>query len=49
VLIGLEEAWRLAGGLVILLAALIGVFGLAMAQVLRVIRQEQRNAGKPPP
>jgi hypothetical protein len=47
VLIGLEEAWRLAGGLVILLAALIGVFGLAMAQVLRVIRQEQRDAGKP--
>lgn len=47
VVIGLEEAYRLAGGLVVLLAALIGVFGIAMTQVYRVIRQERRDAGVP--
>ena len=39
-LIGLEEAYRLAGGLVVLLAALIGLFGLAILGVVRVVRRE---------
>ena len=49
VAIGLLEAYRLAGGMVILLAALLGVFGIAMTQVFRVIRQEKRDAGAPRP
>ena len=44
VLIGLEEAYRLAGGLVVLLAALIGVFGIAMATVVSTARREAREA-----
>jgi hypothetical protein len=40
VLIGLEEAYRLAGGLVVLLAALIGMFGIAILGVVRVVRRE---------
>jgi hypothetical protein len=39
-LIGLEEAYRLAGGLVVLLAALIGMFGIAILGVVRVVRRE---------
>jgi hypothetical protein len=39
-LIGLEEAYRLAGGLVVLLAAFIGMFGIAMLGVVRVVRRE---------
>ena len=44
VLIGLEEAYRLAGGLVVLLAALIGMFGVAMATVVSTARREAREA-----
>jgi hypothetical protein len=47
--IGLMEAYRLAGGLVVLVAALVGVFAIAMTQVYRVIRQEKRDAGVPKP
>jgi hypothetical protein len=38
---GLYEAWRLAGGLVFVLAAAIGVFGTAMATVVRTARRER--------
>jgi hypothetical protein len=41
VLGGLYEAYRLAGGLVILAAALVSVLGVAAASVLRTIRREQ--------
>jgi hypothetical protein len=41
---GLYEGWRLAGGLVFLMAALIGVFGVAMASVVLTIRGERREA-----
>jgi hypothetical protein len=41
---GLYEGWRLAGGLVFLMAALIGVFGVAMASVVLTIRRERREA-----
>jgi len=40
---GLYEAYRLAGGLVLLMAALVGVLGAAFAQVVYTIRQEQRE------
>lgn len=40
---GLYEAHRLAGGLVILMAAMVAVIGVAMASVVRTIRRE-RNA-----
>jgi predicted MFS family arabinose efflux permease len=41
VAIGLYEAWRLAGGLVFLMAALLGVVTVAMLSVVRTIRREQ--------
>jgi hypothetical protein len=42
-LIGLEEAYRLAGGLVVLLATLIGLFGIAIAGIVRVVQRESRE------
>ena len=44
---GLYEAWRLAGGLVFLMAALVGVIGVAMGSVVMTIRRERREQ-KPP-
>jgi hypothetical protein len=38
---GLYEAWHLAGGLVFLMAALLGVITVAMVSVVRTIRREQ--------
>lgn len=43
-LIGLEEAWRLAGGLVVLLFALIALFGVAIMTVVMTVRRESRSA-----
>lgn len=40
---GLYEAYRLAGGLVLLMAALIAVLCAAFAQVVYTIRREQRE------
>lgn len=39
--IGLYEGWRLAGGLVAIMAALICVIGVAMASVVLTIRRER--------
>jgi hypothetical protein len=39
--LGLYEAYRLAGGLVFLMAAMIGTIGAAMASVVATIRREQ--------
>lgn len=39
--LGLYEGWRLAGGLVFLMAALIAVLGVAMASVVLTIRKER--------
>lgn len=41
-LIGLHEAWRLAGGLVFLVAAQILLMGVAATAVVRMIRREGR-------
>jgi hypothetical protein len=41
--IGLYEAWRLAGGLVFLMAALMAVIGIAMGSVIMTIRKERRE------
>ena len=38
---GLYEAYRLAGGLVLLMAAMLTVIGAAMASVVSTIRREQ--------
>jgi len=43
VAMGLDEAYRRAGGLVVLMAALIGVIGIAMASVVMTIRREKRE------
>jgi RsiW-degrading membrane proteinase PrsW (M82 family) len=40
--IGLHEAWRLAGGLVVLLAAQVLVLLLVAVSVVRTIRREAR-------
>lgn len=43
VALGLYEGWRLAGPLVFLLAAALGVFGSAMAMLIMTIRREQAD------
>jgi hypothetical protein len=40
---GLYEGWRLAGGLVFLMAALIGLIGVALGSVVLTIRRERRQ------
>ena len=40
VAIGLYEAWRLAGGLVILMATQLIVLGLIVGGLVRVVRRE---------
>jgi predicted MFS family arabinose efflux permease len=39
--IGLYEGWRLAGGLVVIMVALICVIGVAMGSVVLTIRRER--------
>jgi len=39
---GLYEAWRLAGGLAFLMAALVAFVAAAMGSVIYVARREQR-------
>jgi predicted MFS family arabinose efflux permease len=41
--IGLYEGWRLAGGMVFVMAALMGVLGVALASVVLTIRRERRE------
>jgi hypothetical protein len=41
---GLFEGYRLAGGLVVLMAAMIGVIAVAAGSVIRTIRREERAA-----
>ena len=40
--LGLMEGYRLAGGLVVLMAAMIGVLGAAAGTVISTVRREQR-------
>ena len=40
--IGLYEGYRLAGGLVFLMAAMIGVISVAMGSIVLTIRRERR-------
>ena len=52
--IGLYEGYRLAGGLVVVMAAMIGVIAVAMGSVVLTIRREReaerrKQAGEPPP
>ena len=41
--IGLYEGWRLAGGLVILMAAFIGLLGFAFLTIVLTIRRERKQ------
>jgi hypothetical protein len=43
---GLHEAWRLAGGLAILMFAMLCVLGFAAASVVLMIRREQKAQGE---
>ena len=45
---GLLEAYRLAGGLVILMAAMVGMLGVAAGTVVAAIRREKAAAGPGP-
>jgi type II secretory pathway component PulL len=45
---GLHEAWRLAGGLVFLMLAMLCVMGVAAASVVSTVRREQRERGERP-
>lgn len=40
---GLREAYRFGGGLVILMAALLGIISIAMLSVVLTIRRERRE------
>jgi uncharacterized protein (DUF58 family) len=44
VALGLMEGYRLAGGLVVLMAAMLGVVSVAAGSVVRTVRREQRPA-----
>lgn len=51
--LGLYEGYRLAGGLVVLMAAMIGVIAVAMGSVVLTIRREReaerrKQEGAPP-
>jgi hypothetical protein len=48
VAIGLEEAWRLTGGLVVLFIALVGLFGVGIASIVSTVRRENREAAAAP-
>jgi hypothetical protein len=39
---GLHEAYRLAGGLMVIMAAMVVLMSLAVTGLVRVVRQEQR-------
>jgi hypothetical protein len=44
VVAGLYEAYRLAGGLVLIMAAMLGVLSVAAATVVATIRREKAEA-----
>jgi predicted MFS family arabinose efflux permease len=41
--IGLYEGWRLAGGMVFVMAALMGVLGIAFLSVVLTVRRERKQ------
>jgi hypothetical protein len=43
---GLYEGWRLAGGLVFIMAAMIAVIGVAVGSIVLTIRKEKREGRK---
>jgi hypothetical protein len=43
---GLYEGWRLAGGLVFLMFAMLCVMGVAAASVVMTVRREKREEGE---
>ena len=46
VVIGLQEAWRLTGGLIVLMLIMMGGLAAAFAGVVVTIRREQRANGE---
>lgn len=44
--IGLYEGWRLAGGLVVVMAAFIGFLGFAFLTIVLTIRREREQERK---
>ncbi len=48
VAIGLYEAWRLAGGLVFLMFAMLCVLGAAAGSIIMTVRREKREERERP-
>ena len=48
VIIGVHEAFRLAGGIAFLLIAMLALLSAAIGSVIAVIRREQRADGERP-
>lgn len=42
--LGLREAYRLAGGLVILMAIMVTLFGIGILGIVRAVKAESREA-----
>jgi hypothetical protein len=38
---GLYEGWRLAGGLVVIMAAMVAVIGVAVGSIVMTVRKER--------
>lgn len=48
--VGMHEAWRLGGGgLLVLISAMIVLFGVGIATIVSTIRREAAEAGSRPP
>lgn len=45
---GFYECYKLAGGLLFLMVAMVGVMGVALATVVATIRREERSVGTLP-
>jgi hypothetical protein len=45
---GLHEAWRLVGGLTLLIVAMLGVLGFGVLSVVATIRREEQARGERP-
>ncbi len=48
VVVGLIEGYRVAGGLVVLMAGMLMIVGIAALTVVMAIRRERRAAAAPP-
>ena len=48
VVVGLYEGYRLTGGMVVLMALMMGIVAAGVASVVRIVRTEHEAAAGPP-